>query len=68
MNPTNLHRAAVAAAVRRVAAPYRLHTDKLVQIPRADDICPTVYIYYFERSEITPQPRLAPSQLPYRGD
>ena len=28
---------------------------------------PAAYIYYFEQSKITPQSRLTPSRLPYRG-
>ena len=47
--------------------PTSCASKKFVQISRADNIHPTAYIYYLERSEITPQSRLTPSQLPYRG-
>ena len=66
--------AAVAAVVRRVASPYRLHVDKLVQISRTDNICPYPALFHYSLLLITlseakqpPQSRLAPSRLPYRG-
>jgi len=57
MDFTILFRAVVAASVRRIAAPYKFHINKIVQTPWADDICfyiiviirdidTTVYIRY----------------------
>ena len=33
------YRAACAAALHRVAVPYKLHVNKLLQILRVDDLC-----------------------------
>jgi hypothetical protein len=67
-------RAAVAAAVRRVAAPYKLCANKSLQISRADDIRSYRTLFHYSLllitlsvSELTPQSRLTPSQLPCRG-
>jgi hypothetical protein len=67
-------RAAVAAAVRRVAASYKLCANKSLQISRADDIRPYRTLFHYllllitlSVSELTPQSRLTPSQLPCRG-
>ena len=63
-----------AAAVRRVAAPYKLRVNKFVQILRTDNIrsCSALIHYSLllitlSVSETTPQSRFTPSQLPYRG-
>jgi hypothetical protein len=48
------YRAACAAAVRRVAAPYKLRVNKLLQILRANDICHCRILYYFERQRNNP--------------
>ena len=63
-----------AAAVRRVAAPYKSCANKSLQISRADDICPYRTLFHYSLllitlsvSELTPQSRLTPSQPPCRG-
>ena len=67
-------RAAIAAAVRRVAAPYKSCANKSLQISRVDDIRPYRTLLHYSLllitlsvSETTPQSRFTPSQLPYRG-
>ena len=57
-----------------VTAPYMLRVNKFVQISRADDIRSYCELFHYSlllitlsEAKQTPQSRLTPSQLPYRG-
>jgi hypothetical protein len=61
------YRAACAAAVRRVAAPYKLRVNKLLQILRANDICHCRILYFFERQRNNPSVSVYAKPVPLAG-
>ena len=58
----------------RKGCPYGVRVNKIVQISRADSICPYPVLFHYSllvitlsASETTSQPRLTPSQRPLQG-